>query len=73
MGIQLADSAGRRLKQCSILFAAARHWLISAIISLVTGLSNQKYKHSLRKGSVPLYKGHRVIDSVLIGIFRVGQ
>ena len=34
MGIQLADSARRRLKQCSILFAAARRWLISGIIYL---------------------------------------
>jgi len=42
MGIQPADSAGRRLKQCSILFAAARHWLVSAITSLGIRLSNQK-------------------------------
>jgi len=42
MGIQTADSAGRRLKQCSILFAAARPWLVSAITSLGTRLSNQK-------------------------------
>jgi hypothetical protein len=27
----------------------------------------------LSKGPLPLYKGHRVIDSVLIGIFRVAQ
>jgi hypothetical protein len=29
-----ADSAGWRLKQCSILSAAARCWLVSAITSL---------------------------------------
>jgi hypothetical protein len=29
MGIQPADSAGRRPKQCNILFAAARRWLVS--------------------------------------------
>ena len=34
MGIQPADSAEWRLKQCSILFAAARRWLVSAIMSL---------------------------------------
>jgi hypothetical protein len=34
MGIQRADFAGWRLKQCSILFAAARCWLVSAIMSL---------------------------------------
>jgi hypothetical protein len=28
MGIQPADSAGRKLKQCTILSAAARHWLV---------------------------------------------
>jgi hypothetical protein len=28
---------------------------------------------SLSKGPLPLYKGHRVIESVLIGIFRVAQ
>jgi hypothetical protein len=33
-GIQVADFAGWRLKQCSILFAAARCWLVSIIISL---------------------------------------
>ena len=41
MGIQSEDSAGRRLKQCSI-FAAVRHWLVSAITSLGTRLSDQK-------------------------------
>ena len=34
MWIKPADSAGWRLKQCSILSAAARRWLISAILSL---------------------------------------
>jgi hypothetical protein len=33
-GILPADSAGRRLKQHSISFAAARHWLVSATMSL---------------------------------------
>jgi hypothetical protein len=42
MGIQPADSAGWRLKQCSILSAAARRWLVSAITSLGGGLTNQK-------------------------------
>ena len=34
MGIQHEDSAGWRLKQCSILSAAARRWLVSAITPL---------------------------------------
>jgi hypothetical protein len=34
MGIQTADSAGRRLKQCNILFAAAKSWLDSATMFL---------------------------------------
>ena len=38
VGIQPADSARRRLKQCSILFAAVRRWLVSAITSLGTRL-----------------------------------
>jgi len=42
MGIQPADSAGWRLKQCSILSAAARCWLVSAITSLGSWLSNQE-------------------------------
>jgi hypothetical protein len=29
MGIQPADSAGSRPKQCNILFTAARRWLVS--------------------------------------------
>jgi len=33
MEIQPADSVGWRLKQCSVLFAAARRWLVSAIMS----------------------------------------
>ena len=33
----------------------------------------KKYKHSLSKGPLPLYKGYRVTESVLIGIFRVVQ
>ena len=64
MGIQPADSAGRRVKQCCILFAAARHWLVCR---------TKRYKYSLSKGLVPLYKRHRVTECVLIGIFRVAQ
>jgi len=41
MGIQPADSAERRLKQCCILFAAAMHWLVSATTFLGIRLSNQ--------------------------------
>jgi hypothetical protein len=41
-GILPADSAGRRLKQCSISSAAARRWLVSATMSLGIRLSNQK-------------------------------
>jgi hypothetical protein len=40
-GILPADSAGRRLKQCSISSAAARRWLVSATMSLGIRLSNQ--------------------------------
>jgi hypothetical protein len=40
--IHPADSAGWRLKQCSISPAAARHWLDSAIIFLGDCLLNQK-------------------------------
>jgi hypothetical protein len=39
---KLADSVGWRLKQCNILFAAARHWLVSAIMFLGSCLLNQK-------------------------------
>jgi len=59
--------------QCSVLSAAASHRLVSAITSLGTRLSTKRYKYSLSKGPLPLYKGHRVIESVLIGIFRVLQ
>jgi hypothetical protein len=37
-----ADFAEWRLKQCSILFAAVRCWLVSAIMSLGNCLLNQK-------------------------------
>jgi hypothetical protein len=40
--IHPADSAGWRLKQCSISLVAARHWLNSAIIFLGNRLLNQK-------------------------------
>jgi hypothetical protein len=72
-GILLADSAGWRLKQCSILSAAPRRWLFSPIMSLGSCLPNQIYKHGLSKGPVPLYKRHRVIEPVLIGVFRAAQ
>jgi hypothetical protein len=42
MAIQPAVSARRRLKQCSILFAAARRWLVSVTTFLGTRLWNQK-------------------------------
>jgi hypothetical protein len=42
MGIQLADFAGWRLKQCNILFAAVKHWHVSAIMFLGSCLLNQK-------------------------------
>jgi hypothetical protein len=41
-GILPADSAGRRLKQYSTLFAAARLWLVSAIMFLGVWLLNQQ-------------------------------
>jgi hypothetical protein len=47
MRIHPADSAGWRLKQCSIS-AAARRWLMSATMSLGSCLLNQKI-HSLNK------------------------
>jgi hypothetical protein len=40
--IHPADSAGWRLKQCSISLAAARDWLDSATIFLGNRLLNQK-------------------------------
>jgi len=44
MGIQPEDSAGWRLKKCSILSAAARRWLVSAKMSLESQILNQKIK-----------------------------
>jgi hypothetical protein len=41
-GIQPADSAGRRLKQYSTLFAAAKPWLASAIMFLGVWLLNRQ-------------------------------
>jgi hypothetical protein len=41
-GVQPADFAGWRLQQCSVLFAAARCWLASAVMSLGSCLPNQK-------------------------------
>jgi ribonuclease HI len=41
-GVQPADSAGRRPKQCNILFAAATCWLVSATTFLGICLLNQK-------------------------------
>jgi len=59
MGIQPADSAGWRLKQCSILSVAARCWLVSVITS--------------SGGWLPLYKRYRAIEPVLNEVFRVAQ
>jgi hypothetical protein len=33
----------------------------------------KRYKHSLNKGPLPLYKRYRAIESVLNGVFRVVQ
>jgi hypothetical protein len=43
------------------------------VVHHVTGRLTKRYKHSLSTGPVPLYKGHRIIEFVLIGIFRVAQ
>jgi hypothetical protein len=62
--IQPADSAGRKLKQCTILSATARHWLVSAIMFL--GIYRTKrYKHGFSKGLLSLYKRHRIAESEL--------
>jgi hypothetical protein len=73
MGIQPADSAGRRQKQCNILFAAARCWLVSATKFLGICLSNQKNKHSPSKRPLPLHKRHRAAESELNEDLRVAQ
>jgi len=62
-------AAGRRLKQCSILFSAARHWLVSAIMSLGTCLSNQKTSTALVRDLCLFIRRHMVTESVLIEIF----
>jgi hypothetical protein len=63
----------RRLKQCRILFAAVRHLVRQRYNVFGNRLVEPKDKYSLSKGPVTLYKRHRVIESVLIGIFRVAQ
>jgi hypothetical protein len=68
-----ADSVWRRLKQYSISFAAARHWLVSATMSLGIRCRNKGYQYSLSKEPLPLYKRHRVTESVLNVTFRVAQ
>lgn len=47
MGIQPADFTGWRLKQCGILFAAARFWLARAIIFSGSCLLNQNIQKHL--------------------------
>jgi len=42
-------------------------------LTLKQVMTTKRYKYSLSKEPVPLYKRHRVIESVLIGIFRVAQ
>jgi hypothetical protein len=59
-----ADSAGWRLKQCSILPAAARRLLVSDT-SLGSRLLNQKYKYILTQGPLSLHKRDRDTVSVL--------
>jgi hypothetical protein len=41
-GTRPADSAGRRPKQCSTLFAAARLWPVSAIMFLAVWMLNRQ-------------------------------
>jgi hypothetical protein len=41
MGIRPAGSVGWKLKQFDISYAAASHWLVSAIMSLGQCLANQ--------------------------------
>jgi len=64
MGIQYVDFAEWRPKQCSILFAIVRRWLVSAIMSL-GGCRTKRHKHSLNKGPLPLYMRRRAIEAVL--------
>jgi len=72
MGLFDGDTAGWRLKQCSIIFAAARHWLVNALMSLGS-CRTKRHKHGFSKGSLPLHTRHRVIESELNGVFRVVQ
>jgi hypothetical protein len=50
-------------------------WLVSVITSFGNSLVEPKDISTacLSKGPVPLYKGHRVTECVLVGIFRVAQ
>jgi hypothetical protein len=69
MGTPPADSAGRRPKQYSTLFTAARLWVISAIMFLeVWRLKRQTYVQL----QLPLTR-HRVTETELNIIFRVAQ
>ena len=61
MGIQSADSAEWRLKQCSTLFAVARRWLVSAIMFWEADCRTK----SLNKGPLPLHMRRRAIVAVL--------
>jgi hypothetical protein len=47
-GVQSADSAGRKLKQSTMLFAAARRWLVSVIMFLGISLSKQNILSQLQ-------------------------
>jgi hypothetical protein len=72
MGIQPADSAGRRPKQYNISFAAARRWLVSATTFL--GICRTKRnKYSLSKRPLPLHKMQRAAESELNEYSRVAQ
>ena len=65
MGIQPADSAGQRLRQCSILSVAARHWLISVIKFLGDLTADPKDISTASVRPVPLHKRQRVDEPVL--------
>jgi hypothetical protein len=64
MGIEPADSAGKRPKQCNILFGAAGRWIFSATTFL--GICRTKRnKHSNSKRILPVHKRHRAAESEL--------
>jgi hypothetical protein len=70
-GILPAGSTGSRLKQCSISFAAARHWLVSDTMCLGIRLSNERIQHSLSKEPLPLCKRQRATESGVNVMFGV--